>query len=71
MKRVVVISTSLRRGSNSDMLAEKFAEGAKAAGNDVEKISLVGKDIRPKLFNGLNKNRKLFVSSLNNMYLCP
>ena len=53
------------------MLADRFVEGAKSAGNDVEKISLVGKDIRPKLFNGLNKNRKLFVSSLNNMYLCP
>ena len=46
MKRVIVISTSLRRGSNSDMLADKFVEGAKVAGNDVEKISLVGKDIR-------------------------
>jgi len=46
MKRVVVISTSLRRGSNSDMLADKFMEGAKAAGNDVEKISLVGKNIQ-------------------------
>lgn len=43
MKKVIVISTSLRPGSNSDMLADKFAEGAKAAGNDVEKISLVGK----------------------------
>ena len=29
MKRVIVISTSLRRGSNSDMLADKFAEGAR------------------------------------------
>ena len=46
MKKVIVISTSLRHGSNSDMLAEKFAEGAKAAGNDVEKISLVGKNIQ-------------------------
>ena len=46
MKRIVVISTSLRRGSNSDMLADKFVEGAKAAGNDVEKISLVGKKIQ-------------------------
>ena len=46
MKRVIVISTSLRRGSNSDMLADKFVEGAVSAGNDVEKISLVGKDIR-------------------------
>ena len=46
MKRVIVISTSLRRGSNSDILADKFVEGAKAAGNEVEKISLVGKDIQ-------------------------
>jgi hypothetical protein len=46
MKRVIVISTSLRRGSNSDMLADKFVEGAIAAGNDVEKISLTGKDIQ-------------------------
>ena len=46
MKKVIVISTSLRAGSNSDMLAEKFAEGAKASGNEVEKISLRGKDIK-------------------------
>lgn len=46
MKKVIVISTSLRVGSNSDMLADKFIEGAVAAGNDVEKISLVGKDIK-------------------------
>ena len=46
MKRVLVISTSLRRGSNSDMLADKFVEGAMAAGNDVEKISLEGKEIQ-------------------------
>ena len=46
MKKVVVISTSLRAGSNSQFLAEKFAEGAKAAGNEVEFISLRGKDIK-------------------------
>ena len=46
MKKVIVISTSLRRGSNSDMLADQFVEGAKAAGNEVEKISLVGKSIQ-------------------------
>ena len=28
------------------MLADKFVEGAKAAGNDVEKISLIGKEIQ-------------------------
>ena len=46
MKKVIVISTSLRQGSNSDMLAEQFVEGAQAAGNDVENISLVGKNIQ-------------------------
>ena len=46
MKKVIVISTSLRAGSNSDMLAEKVVEGAKASGNEVEKISLRGKDIK-------------------------
>lgn len=46
MKKVIIISTSLRKGSNSDMLADKFMEGALAAGHEVEKISLTGKDIR-------------------------
>ena len=46
MKKVVVISTSLRPGSNSNSLAERFAEGAKAAGNEVEIISLRGKEIK-------------------------
>ena len=46
MKKVIVISTSLRPGSNSNMLAEQFAEGAKAAGNEVEFISLRGKEIK-------------------------
>jgi multimeric flavodoxin WrbA len=46
MKRVIVISTSLRKGSNSDMLADQFVKGAKAAGHEVEKISLVGKNIQ-------------------------
>ena len=46
MSKVVVISTSLRPGSNSNALAEQFAEGAKAAGNEVEFISLRGKEIK-------------------------
>ena len=46
MKKIVIISTSLRPGSNSHALAERFAEGAKAAGNEVELISLRGKEIR-------------------------
>ena len=46
MKKVVVISTSLRPGSNSNAMAEQFAAGAKAAGHDVEFISLRGKEIK-------------------------
>ena len=46
MKKVVVISTSLRPGSNSHALAEQFAKGAQAAGHQVELISLRGKEIR-------------------------
>ena len=46
MKKVVVISTSLRAGSNSNALAEQFAEGAKTAGNEVEFISLKDKEVR-------------------------
>ena len=45
-KRVMILSTSLREGGNSDSLAEAFAKGAREAGHDVEKISLAGKDIR-------------------------
>jgi len=46
MRKVVVISTSLRAGSNSHALAERFAEGARAAGHAVEFISLRGKEIK-------------------------
>jgi multimeric flavodoxin WrbA len=46
MKKIVIISTSLRPSSNSNALAEQFAEGAKAAGNEVEFISLRGKEIK-------------------------
>ena len=45
MSKVLVISTSLRAKSNSDILTEKLIEGAKASGHDVEYISLKGKNI--------------------------
>ena len=44
-KKVLVISTSIRGNSNSEKLAEAFADGAKAAGNEVELISLKNKTI--------------------------
>lgn len=46
MKRVVVLSTSLRAGSNSHALALQFAKGAQDAGNQVELISLRSKEIK-------------------------
>lgn len=42
-KMVLVISTSLRPNSNSDLLAQKFAQGAREAGHQVEFVSLRGK----------------------------
>ena len=44
-KKVIVISTSLRANSNSAALAEQFAKGAQDAGNEVEVVSLKGKNI--------------------------
>lgn len=44
-RNVLVISASLRSGSNSEILADEFMKGAEAAGNNVEKISLKGKNI--------------------------
>ena len=46
MSNVLVISTSLRGNSNSDILAERLAAGARDAGHRVESIRLKGKDIR-------------------------
>ena len=39
-KKVLIISTSLRGGSNSDILANECAKGAKEAGHDMELLSL-------------------------------
>ena len=44
-KKVLVISTSPRKGGNSDTLADAFVRGAQEAGNDVEKVTLHDKTI--------------------------
>ncbi len=44
-KKVLVITSSLRKGGNSDTLAEIFANGAEDAGNEVEIIHLADKTI--------------------------
>ena len=45
-KNVLILSTSPRRGSNSEALAEAFAKGAAEAGHTVELISLRDKELR-------------------------
>ena len=44
-RKVLLICTSPRKGGNSETLADAFAEGARAAGHDVEKICLYDKQI--------------------------
>ena len=46
MKKVLIISTSLRMNSNSDILAKECERGARDAGLDVEYVSLKGKEIK-------------------------
>jgi len=46
MKKILIISTSLRGVSNSHLLAESFAGGARDAGNNVELITLHDKEIK-------------------------
>ena len=45
MKRILIISTSLRGVSNSHELAKEFARGASEAGNEVELLTLHHKEI--------------------------
>ena len=44
-KKVLVISTSLRHNSNSDLLARQFVQGAQEADHQVELLSLQGKEL--------------------------
>ena len=44
-KKVLVISTSPRKGGNSDVLADEFVRGAQEGGNSVEKVTLYDKTI--------------------------
>ena len=44
-KKVLVISTSPRKGGNSDALAEEFARGARETGHEVEKVELYDKTV--------------------------
>lgn len=44
-KKILILSSSPRKGGNSDLLCDRFAEGAREAGWEVEKIRLAEKKI--------------------------
>ena len=46
-KKVLILSSSPRRGGNSDTLCKRFFQGAVQAGHRVEKVFLADKLIRP------------------------
>ena len=46
-KKIIVITSSPRAGGNSDRLAEAFMEGARSAGNTVDKLELRTLRIEP------------------------
>lgn len=45
MKKALIVSTSPRKGGNSDVLAQRFADGARESGCTVEKVELFDKSI--------------------------
>lgn len=70
MKKILIVSSSLRTESNSHVLAEKFAEGAKVAGKDVEIITL--KDLNLKFCIGCltcqDTEKCVLNDSMNSLY---
>ena len=45
LKKVLVVSSSPRKGGNSDLLCDEFIKGAVESGHDVEKIFVRSKKI--------------------------
>ena len=45
MSKVLIISSSLRGKSNSELLARRVEQGAREAGHDVELVSLAGRQV--------------------------
>ena len=45
--KVLIVSSSPRKGGNSDVLCDQFAKGAAEAGHEVEKVNLREKKLSP------------------------
>lgn len=46
MKKITIISTSLRKNSNSEILAKEFMKGAKVNGNEINYVNLKNTNIK-------------------------
>lgn len=70
MKKIVVVSSSLRKESSSEILANSFVNGALSIGNEVEFISL--KDINLKYCIGClycqSHNKCVLNDEMNKLY---
>lgn len=60
-KKVLIVSSSPRKGGNSDLLCDQFLAGAQAAGHDVEKVFLRDKKINYCLGCGVCNNTHVCV----------
>ena len=67
MKKVVILSTSLRPGSNSHAMAEQFAAGAEAAGHAVENADVVCW-ATPIYYYEMSGQMKTLIDRMNAMY---
>lgn len=69
-KNIVIISTSPRKGGNSETLADAFLRGAEEGGNSVEKVCLYDKTIGYcKGCLSCQKNKKCFIQDDGNAIL--
>lgn len=70
MKKIIVVSSSPRKNGNSDILAQKFAEGARLAGNQVQIVTV--RDIDLKFCTGClycqTHDKCVLNDSMNELY---
>ena len=70
MKKIIVVTSSPRKNGNSEILAQRFAAGATAAGNEVKFIAV--RDIGLKFCTGClycnTHNRCVLDDGMNGLY---
>lgn len=70
MKNIIIVNSTPRKGGNSEILAEKFAEGAKSAGHNVKIITV--RDLKLNFCVGCmychSHNKCVLTDSMNELY---